>query len=109
MAGVSPVSNTTFEGPEYAELTIYDKLGLFRFPKRHLMDWRNAMGEFFLRGGNLPLILLNGHKNDRGVVGTCIANDTMLRRSDQLLLTPENDHFEGSMLLKAKESIMSRY
>ena len=27
----------------------------------------------------------------------------MLRRSDQLLLAPENDDFEGTMLLKAKE------
>ena len=24
MAGVAPVTNTTFEGPEYAELTIYN-------------------------------------------------------------------------------------
>ena len=30
-------------------------------------------------------------------------NDTMLRRSDQLLLTAENHHFEGSKHLKAKE------
>ena len=30
-------------------------------------------------------------------MGTCDDNDTMLQRSDQLLLTPENDYFEGSM------------
>ena len=36
-------------------------------------------------------------------MGTCDEKDTMLQRSNQLLLTPENDHFEGSMLLKAEE------
>ena len=41
-------------------------------------------------------------------MGTCDDNDTMLQRSDQLLLTPENDHFEGSMLLKAKEGTNTR-
>ena len=36
-------------------------------------------------------------------MGTYNANDTMLQRSDQLLLAPENHHFEGSTHLKAKE------
>ena len=43
-----------------------------------------------------PLELLNRYKNRREVVGTCDANDTMSRWSDQLLLTPENHRFEGS-------------
>ena len=47
----------------------------------------------------LPLELLNRYKNRREVAGACDANDTMSRWSDQLLLTAENDHFEGSMLL----------
>ena len=34
---------------------------------------------------------------------THYANDTMLRRSDQLLLAPENHPFEGSIHLNAKE------
>ena len=41
-------------------------------------------------------------------MGTCDDNDTMLQRSDQLLLTPENDQFEGSMHLKAKEGTNTR-
>ena len=47
----------------------------------------------------LPLELLNRSEIIRRVVGHDNANDTMLRRSAQLLLTPENDHFEGSMHL----------
>ena len=35
-------------------------------------------------------------------------NDTILRRSAQLLLAPENDHFEVCMLLKAKEGTNAR-
>ena len=35
-------------------------------------------------------------------------NDTILRRSAQLLLAPENDHFAVCMLLKAKESTNAR-
>ena len=46
----------------------------------------------------LPLELLNRYKNGWEVMGACNANGTMSQRSDQLLLTPENDHFEGSML-----------
>ena len=53
--------------------------------------------------GNLPLELLNRYKNRREVVGTCDEKDTMMRRSNQLLLTPENDHFEGSRHLKVKK------
>ena len=33
----------------------------------------------------------------RGVVTSYNANDTMLLRSAQLILTPENDHVEDSM------------
>ena len=36
-------------------------------------------------------------------MGTYNVNGTMLRWSDQLLLTAENHHFEGSTHLKAKE------
>ena len=36
------------------------------------------------------------------------ANDTMLRRSNQLVLVAENDHFEGSTHLKAKEGTNTR-
>ena len=50
----------------------------------------------------IPLELVKCSENCRGVVGTCVANDTMLWRSAQLLLTAENHHFEGSMHLKAK-------
>ena len=66
-----------------------------------------------LEGAKTPLELLNRYNFCRGVVGTCDANDTMSRWSDQLLLTAENDHIEGSMLLKAKGgtkfSIVSRF
>ena len=81
-----------------------------------MMSWRYSVapsvsggtrgGQNFLRdreGAKTPLELLNRSENRWGVVGTCIANDTMLRRPDQLLLTPENHHFEGSMHLKTKE------
>ena len=40
-------------------------------------------------------------KNDREVVGPCVAKGTMLRWSDQLLLAAENHHFEGSTHLVA--------
>ena len=56
-----------------------------------------------------PLELLNRYNFCREVVGACDANDTMSRWSDQLLLTAENDHIEGSMLLKAKGGIVSRF
>ena len=52
----------------------------------------------------MPLELLKCSENCRGVVGTCVANDTMLRRAAQLLLAAENHHFEDSMHLKVKES-----
>ena len=54
-------------------------------------------------------ILLTVSKNRREVVGTCDCNDTMSRWSDQLLLAAENGHFEGSMLLKEMEGVMSRF
>ena len=57
----------------------------------------------------LTLNFLNGSENCRGVVGTCIANDTMLRRPDQLLLAAENDHFEGSMHLKANPIVRTLF
>ena len=53
--------------------------------------------------GNLPLDMRKCSENDRYVVGTCDDNDTMLRRPDQLLLTAENDHFEGSSHLKVED------
>jgi len=56
----------------------------------------------------LSPFLLTASENRREVVGTYDANGGMLRRSDQLLLTPENDHFEGSMHLKAKEGTNTR-
>ena len=43
-----------------------------------------------------PLELLNRYKNGWEVMGACNANGAMSQQSDQLLLTPENDHFEGS-------------
>ena len=62
---------------------------------------------------------LEGTKTDLGcakrfefiriVMGTYIANDTMLWRSDQLLLTTENDHFEGSMHMEVKENCRFRW
>ena len=57
----------------------------------------------------MALIFTKTSENDREVVGWYGANDTMLRRSAQLFLAAENDHFEGSMLLKAKEGIISRF
>ena len=48
-------------------------------------------------------MLLYDHKNDARVVGSTVANGTMLRRSSQLPLMAENDHFEGIIHLKAKE------
>ena len=72
------------------------------------MDWRHERLRVFFEASNLSLKLLNRYNNRREVVGTCDEKDTMMQRSNQLLLTPENDHFEGSMLLKAKEGIMSR-
>ena len=50
----------------------------------------------------VPLELLKRSEILREVVGHDNWKDTMLRRSDQLLLTPEHGHFEGSMHLKAK-------
>ena len=43
------------------------------------------------------------------VVGHANANDTMLRRSVQLLLTPENEHFQGSLHLARRNLKESRY
>ena len=40
-------------------------------------------------------------------MGVCNGNDTMLRRSDQLALVAENDHFEGSIDLK--EDMMPKF
>ena len=56
----------------------------------------------------LHLELLNRSRIIRRVVGGTNARGTMLWRSDQLLLTPENDHFEGSMHLKANEGTNAR-
>ena len=54
---------------------------------------------FFVVPLLLCLELLKCSENRRGVVGACNANDTMLRRSVQLILVAENDLFEGSMLI----------
>ena len=59
--------------------------------------------KFQVEPGNLPLDLLTAYKNRWGVVGSCDANDTMSRWSDQLLLTAENHHFEDSKHLKVEE------
>ena len=63
------------------------------------MDWRDERGDFFLsalrEGGKAPLELLNRSEIIRRVVAHDNGN-AMLRRSAQLLLTLENDHFEGS-------------
>ena len=58
-----------------------------------------------LEGAKTPLELLNRSENRWGVVGTCNANDTVLRRPDQLLLTPENHHFAGSMHLTTEGAV----
>ena len=58
---------------------------------------------FFVVPLTLHLELLNRPRIIRRVLGTYNANDTMLRRSAQLLLAAENYHFEGSMHLKANE------
>ena len=54
-------------------------------------------------------MLLTAYKNRREVVGTCDANDTMSRWSKQLLLAAENGHFEGSMLPKEMQCVMSPF
>ena len=46
---------------------------------------------------------------DRRVIKTYYANGTMLRRSAQLLLTPENHQLEGSMHLKAIDEAQHNY
>ena len=84
----------------------YDKLAVFCFPKRRLMDWRDERGNFLsaLREGGVPLELLNRSEIIRRVVAHDNGNGTMLRRSAQFLLALENDHFEGSMLLAPTKS-----
>ena len=61
---------------------------------------RHARCHFFLWVSFLTIGLLKRYKNRRRVVGTCIANDAMLRWSAQLFLVTENDHFEGGVDLK---------
>ena len=56
----------------------------------------------------MPRGLLKHSEFIRRVMGICNAKDTMLKRSDRLLLTPENHHFEGSIHLKKKECTTSR-
>ena len=85
---------------------IYDELDLFRSPKRRLMDWCHERRRVFLEASSLALIFNRTSENVREVVGWYGANDTMLRRSAQLLLTPENDHFEGSMQLEEIPSVI---
>ena len=50
----------------------------------------------YVRPYKMPLELLNCSRIVREVRKTYTANGTMLRWSDQLLLTAENHHFEGS-------------
>ena len=52
------------------------------------------------------LKLLNRSEIDRGVVETYCANGTMLGRSAQLFVTPENHHFECSVHLKVRNDIV---
>ena len=59
---------------------------------------------FYVVPLTLHLELLNRSRIIRGVLGTYNANDTILRRSAQLLLTAENHHFEASMHLKSQVS-----
>ena len=80
---------------------VYGKLGVFWAPEPWIFNCVTAGEKFHIPPGILPPELLKRSEIIRTVVGTCIGNDTMLRRSDQLLLTLENDHFEGSMHLKA--------
>ncbi len=78
---------------------------------QNLVSWTGATRgvQKCLEGTKTPLELSIRHENRWEVVGGCVYDDTMSRRSNQLLLTSENDHFEGSMLLKAKEGIMPRF
>ena len=83
----------------YCIAVSYGKLGVFW---GRICYWVCAAKKFQRVPWNLPLILLNRSEIIREVLGTCVGNDTMLRQSDQLLLAPENHHFEGSMHLKAE-------
>ena len=85
----------------------------------HVMGWmysgRDSVtgvttGDHFRNGVTfLHLELLYRSEFIRRVVGAYNANGTMLRRSDQLLLTPENGHFEGiTTHLRAKEGPNAR-
>ena len=58
---------------------------------------------FYVVPLTLHLELLNRSRIIRGVLGTYNANDTMLRRSAQLLLAAENHHFEGKALQSGRE------
>ena len=71
----------------------YDPLDVF-WPK--ILDWRNDRLPKLQLGTKSGLDFLNRFGCVRRVVGACNANDTMLRRSDQLLLAAENHHFEGN-------------
>ena len=84
----------------------YGKLGVFC--SRQTL-WRHVRVPKILEGAKTTLEFFIRHKNRWEVVGACVYDDTMSRRSNQLLLTAENDHFEGSMLLKEKEGIMPRF
>ncbi len=52
--------------------------------------------------------LINRSQIIRRVVGHSNCNDTMLRRSEQLILTSQNEHFEGSMHPKAGQTTAYR-
>ena len=63
-----------------------------------------SAGEKFCVGARkLPLKLLNRYNIIRGVVWHNNCNDTMLWRSAQLLLTPENEHFEGRAKIRQQK------
>ena len=60
-------------------------------------------GPFWNMADILHLELLNRSEFIRRMVGAYNAIGAMLQRSNQLLLMPENDHFEGSMHIEVKE------
>ena len=82
-------------------------------PAHHMISWiYSASGSwtnlttgatFCLSPQLLPLELLKCSRIIREVRKTYNANGNMLRRSDQLLLTAENHHFEGSTHLSEGE------
>ena len=71
---------------------------LYSVPQNVVSSSGDTRGGKFIveegRGGKASLECCNRSQIIRGVVRHDNANGTMLRRSAQLLLTPENEHFE---------------